>query len=37
MGANQAEAYGRRNSGPGELLVRVEQVKVTGEKDVAGW
>lgn len=37
MGADQAEAYGRRNSGPGELLVRVKPVKITGEKDVAGW
>jgi hypothetical protein len=37
MGEDQAEAYGRRNSGPGELLVRVKPVKITGEKDVAGW
>jgi hypothetical protein len=37
MGADQAEAYGRRNSGRGELLVRVKPVKITGEKDVAGW
>ena len=37
MGADRAEAYGRRNSGPGELLVRVKPVKITGEKDIAGW
>jgi PPOX class probable F420-dependent enzyme len=37
MGADQAEAYGRRNSGSGELLVRVKPVKITGEKDVASW
>jgi len=37
MGEDQAEAYGRRNSGPGELLARVKLVKITGEKDVAGW
>ncbi|HEY7183411.1 MAG TPA: PPOX class F420-dependent oxidoreductase [Blastocatellia bacterium] len=37
MGADQAEAYGRRNSGSGELLVRVKPVKITGEKDIAGW
>lgn len=36
MGAAQAEAYGLRNSGAGELLVRVKPVKITGEKDVAG-
>jgi PPOX class probable F420-dependent enzyme len=35
MGADQAETYGQRNSGSGELLVRVKPVKITGEKDVA--
>src|SRR5262249_8172547 len=28
MGEDQAEAYGRRNSGPGALLVRVKPVKI---------
>jgi hypothetical protein len=37
MGADQAEAYGRRNSGPGELLVRVKPDKIAGVKDIAGW
>jgi hypothetical protein len=37
MGEDKAEAYGRRNSGPGELLVRVKPVKIIGEKNVAGW
>jgi hypothetical protein len=37
MGEDQAEAYGQRNGGPGELLVRVKPVKIFGVKNVAGW
>ena len=37
MGAEQAEAFGRRNAVPGELLVRVTPARIFGEKDVAGW
>ena len=37
MGEDQAEAYGRRNSVEGELLVRVKPTKIIGQKDVAGW
>ena len=37
MGADQAQAYGKRNAVPGELLVRVTPTKVIGEDDVAGW
>jgi PPOX class probable F420-dependent enzyme len=37
MGEDQAEAYGKRNSGPGTLVVRVKPVKITGVKNVAGW
>ena len=37
MGAEQAEAYGKRNSVPGELLVRLTPAKVIAKKDVAGW
>jgi hypothetical protein len=28
MGADRAEEYGRRNSGPGELAVRLRPTKV---------
>jgi PPOX class probable F420-dependent enzyme len=35
MGENQAEAYGKRNGVPGELLVRVTPTKVRFEKDIA--
>ncbi len=34
MGEDQAEAYGRRNSVEGELLVRVRPAKIIGQKDV---
>jgi PPOX class probable F420-dependent enzyme len=33
--SDQAEAYGRRNGVPGELLVRLTPVKLTGEKEIA--
>jgi len=36
MGADQAEAYGRRNAVPGELLVRLRPERATGAIDVAG-
>jgi PPOX class probable F420-dependent enzyme len=35
MGEDQAEAYGRRNSVPGELLVRMTPAKVIFAKDIA--
>lgn len=35
MGADQAEAYGERNSIPGELLVRLRVEHVASEKDLA--
>ena len=35
MGADRAEAFGRRNAVPGELLVRVRATHVTGVKDLA--
>src|SRR3972149_5431742 len=34
---DQAEAYGKRNSARGEVLVRVHPMRMTGVKDVAGW
>jgi PPOX class probable F420-dependent enzyme len=35
MGADQAEAFGKRNAVPGELLVRVRPVRVHAEADIA--
>ena len=35
MGADQAEAYGRRNAVEGELLVRLTPVHLVGMKDIA--
>ena len=35
MGENLAEAYGRRNAVPGELLVRVTPTRIRFEKDIA--
>ena len=37
MGEEQAEAYGKRNGIPGELLVRVKLTKVLAEWNVAAW
>jgi PPOX class probable F420-dependent enzyme len=37
MGPDQAEAYGRRNAVPTELLVRVTPERIVAETDVAGW
>ena len=37
MGEDQAEAYGRRNSTPGEVIVRIIPSKVSAFADVAGW
>jgi PPOX class probable F420-dependent enzyme len=35
MGANRADAYGRRNGVPGELLVRVTPVRVVAARNVS--
>lgn len=35
MGEDLAEAYGKRNGVPGELLVRVTPTRVLFEKDIA--
>ena len=35
MGEDQADAYGRRNAVPGELLVRVHPTKIVAAKGVA--
>ena len=37
MGKRNAEAYGRRNSTEGELLIRVRPTKIIAEKNIAGW
>ena len=37
MGEDQAEAFGKRNSVEGELLVRLTPTKIIAQKDVAGW
>jgi hypothetical protein len=35
MGSDQADAYGRRNAVPGELLVRVTPARIISEKNIA--
>jgi PPOX class probable F420-dependent enzyme len=37
MGKENAEEYGRRNSGEGSVLVRITPEKIIGEKDTAAW
>lgn len=37
MGADQAEAFGKRNAVPGELLVRITPTKIIAWKDIADW
>ena len=37
MGEDQAEAYGKRNSGPDETVVTVKPAKILAYADVAGW
>ncbi len=37
MGDDQAEAFGERNSVPGELLVRLTPSKIIAQKELAGW
>ena len=37
MGENQADAYGKRNSAPGEVVVRIAPTKISAFADVAGW
>lgn len=35
MGKSNVEAYGRRNSGEGSVLVRIKPTRILAEKDVA--
>ena len=37
MGEDQAEAFGERNSVPGELLVRIKVDKIVAQKELAAW
>jgi len=37
MGDDKSEAYGRRNSGEGEVLVRIKPIRTVGQKDTAEW
>ena len=35
MGKDMAEAYGKRNSGEDEIVIRVEPTRILAEKDIA--
>jgi PPOX class probable F420-dependent enzyme len=37
MGDDKSEEYGRRNSGEGEILVRIKPTRIIAQKDTAGW
>jgi PPOX class probable F420-dependent enzyme len=37
MGKKKAKAYGRRNSGEGAALVKINPTKIIAEKDIASW
>ena len=37
MGNDKAEEYGKRNSSEEELLIKINPIKVIGQKDIAGW
>ena len=37
IGNKNAKAYGERNSGEGEVLVRIKPYKIIGEKNIADW
>jgi PPOX class probable F420-dependent enzyme len=37
MGKSNAEAYGRRNSEEGLVLVRIKPIRIIAEKDIASW
>ena len=37
MGDDKSEAYGKRNSGEGEILVKIKPVRIVGQKDTADW
>ena len=37
MGKDKSEAYGKRNSTKGELLIKVKPMRVIGQKNIARW
>ena len=37
MGNDKAEAYGKRNSTEGELLVKIKPTKIVAQKNISGW
>jgi hypothetical protein len=37
MRADQAEAFGKRNAVPGELLVRIRVTKILARKGISDW
>jgi PPOX class probable F420-dependent enzyme len=37
MGKNNAEAYGKRNSEEGLVLVRIKPTRILAEKEIAAW
>ena len=37
MGKKNAKTYGRRNSGEGAVLVKINPTKIIAEKDIASW
>jgi PPOX class probable F420-dependent enzyme len=37
MGKKNAEAYGKRNSAEGEVVVRIKPARIIAEKNIAGW
>ena len=37
MGKDNAEAYGKRNSEEGLVLVRIKPTRIIAEKDIAAW
>lgn len=37
VGKNNAEAYGKRNSAEGDIIVQVRPARIVAEKDIAGW
>jgi PPOX class probable F420-dependent enzyme len=37
MGNDKSEEYGKRNSGEGEILVKIKPIKIFGQKDTAAW
>jgi len=37
MGKDKSEAYGKRNSTKGELLIKIKPIRVIGQKNIARW